>query len=342
MQVSSKFLFGSCFIALLHLPAAIAAPTTTPASDTDEARMTPYEIQAHADWRETMAHQRTPTKGCFHANYPDTTWHAQACTTLPPLVHPTHRNARNTRLSAIQSVGNGNDYVLSSDSLISQTVGSFPRVSGVTSESGGGTGGANQYSLQINSNYDATTNACADRSDCTVWQQFIYADNGPEAQGGVFMQYWLQNYGSDCPTDWISDGNTSCYRSSDGISAPNVPATQLASVKLTASAVADGTDTVTLTYGGTAYSVSASDNVLDIATVWTDSEFNVFGNGGASQANFNRGSSITVKVAALNGDTAAPTCTSGQGTTGETNNLYLGNCHALGGQMPSITFTEAN
>ncbi len=295
------------------------------------------------NWRDTMAHQPTPAEGCFHANYPDTTWQADTCTTLPPRVY-SNPHPRNTRMRTIQAVGNGGDYVLSSATLISKTVGSFPKVSGVTSERGlNGSGGLgpDEYSLQINSNDDATTSACADRSDCTVWQQFIYDNGGSEKQAGLFMQYWLQNYGSDCPSGWVSDGNVSCYRNSNAVVLPSVPATHLANLKLTGSANANGLDTVTFTNGNTAHSVSASDNAVNIATVWTDSEFNVFGNSNSSRANFNRGSSITVKVAAFNGDTAAPTCTAG-GTTAETNNLYLGNCYATGGNMPSITFTEAN
>ncbi|QHQ28891.1 hypothetical protein [Xanthomonas albilineans] len=346
MEASIKLLFGSCLIVLLHLSAAIAAPAATSTREADEAQMTPDEVRAHADWRDTMAHQPTPAKGCFHANYPSTTWQADTCTTRPPHGY-SNPHPRNTRMHAIQAVGDSDDYVLSSDTLISQTVGSFPKVSGVTSERGiGGNGsgqglGPNEYALQINSNFDATTSACADRSDCTVWQQFIYNNGGSQEQSALFMQYWLQNYGSDCPSGWISDGDVSCYRNSDALILPNVPATQLANLKLTGSATANGMDTVTLTNGSTAHSVSASDNALEIATVWTDSEFNVFGNSNSSRANFNRGSSITVKVAVLNGDTAAPTCAAG-GTTAETNSLYLGDCYASGGKMPSITFTEAN
>ncbi|MFC6839377.1 hypothetical protein [Xanthomonas theicola] len=66
------------------------------------------------------------------------------------------------------------------------------------------------------------------------------------------------------------------------------------------------------------------------------------GNAAGSRANFNCGSSVTVKLAVRNGSTAAPTCAANAGTTGETNNLNLGSCTAAGGSMPSITFTEAN
>jgi hypothetical protein len=94
--------------------------------------------------------------------------------------------------------------------------------------------------------------------------------------------------------------------------------------------------------GTNAYSVSASDSVLDISAVWKESEFNVVGNAGGSRADFNKGSSITVKVALTDGSTAAPTCVSNAGSTGETNNLNLGTCAGTGGATPYIEFIESN
>jgi hypothetical protein len=71
----------------------------------------------------------------------------------------------------------------------------------------------------------------------------------------------------------------------------------------------------------------------------------VLGNAGGSKADFNTGSSVTVKVAVSDGSTAAPTCVSpskDDGTTGETNNLTLGKCTTAGGSTPSIEFTESH
>jgi len=56
---------------------------------------------------------------------------------------------------------------------------------------------------------------------------------------------------------------------------------------------------------------------------------------------FNRGTEITVNVAAQYGSTTAPTCESNSGTTAETNNLNAGLCTAAGGTTPSIQFTES-
>lgn len=42
------------------------------------------------------------------------------------------------------------------------------------------------------------------------------------------------------------------------------------------------------------------------------------------------------------GSTNVPSCLSNAGTTGETNNLNLGQCSAAGGTSPYIQFTESN
>ena len=71
----------------------------------------------------------------------------------------------------------------------------------------------------------------------------------------------------------------------------------------------------------------------------------MLGNAGGSRADFNTGSSVTVKVAVTDGSTSAPTCVSPSdydGTTGETNNLTLGKCAATGGSTPYIQFTESH
>ena len=85
--------------------------------------------------------------------------------------------------------------------------------------------------------------------------------------------------------------------------------------------------------------------MTDISSKWTEAEFNVVGNAGGSRADFNRGASLTVKLAVTDGSTAAPACSAPSaydGTTGETNNLKLGSCSAAGGATPFIEFTESD
>lgn len=310
---------------------------------------------AHAQWRKSMMKIKPPSGGCFQATFPSTLWELAPCRAASvhahPLPHPLPR-IRNLRRS--QTTGDGNDYALVANGLISETVGSFPSVNNVTSESsvgvpafgGGGILGPNEYTLQINTNANSTSSACSGgASGCTVWQQFIYAtDYETTGSAAVFMQYWLLGYGAQgaaCPGGYYTSG-TSCYRNSSSTSAPNVPITDLGSLTLTATAVSGGDDTVTFANGTQAYSVSEADSVLEIGTVWNESEFNIVGNAGGSQAVFNPGAAITVNVAAQFGSTAAPGCASNAGTTGETNNLNLGPCTTAGGATPSIQFTESS
>ena len=68
--------------------------------------------------------------------------------------------------------------------------------------------------------------------------------------------------------------------------------------------------------------------------------FNIVGDGNASEAIFNKSTAIEVRIAIKDGSTAAPTCATNAGTTGETNNRVLGACSALTGTEPSIEFRE--
>jgi hypothetical protein len=308
--------------------------------------------RAHAEWRESMLHKETPGEGCFQAAFPAIGWVTAPCHAVSGRTHPLPRVIEGT---GPQTVGNRNDYALVAPgaNLITKTVGSFPSVEGVTSESsvgvasfgGGGVLGSNEYTLQINTNSNSTTSACSGgASGCTVWQQYLYApDQLVSGSGGVFIQYWLLGYGAggaSCPSGYTTS-KTSCYLNSAAVEAPDTPITGLGNLQLTGTAASGGNDTVIFFNGTTAYNVTALDSVLKIATVWTQSEFNVVGDAGGSEAIFNTGSVITVNVAALYGSSTAPTCASGAGTTGETNNLNLLPCSATGGTTPSVQFIES-
>lgn len=309
------------------------------------------DVAARAIWREAMSHNPESGPGCFQAAYPSYVWERSQC----KVVHRTlHRPPQRPTLGPAFVTGNGNDYVVQGTGLISETVGSFPTVSNVTSErsagvaafGGGGILGRNEYSLQINTDFNGTTAACAGHSGCVVWQQFVYAtDFETTGEAAVFIEYWLIGWGSSrCPSGWQSDGAGDCVINSNATAAPDVAPTtaSLAKMSLTGTAVSGGHDTVVFNNGTTAFSLTASDNVVDIAQVWQQSEFNIVGDAGGSRADFNRGASIAVKVAVLDGSTAAPRCIANSGTTGETNNLNLGSCTTAGGSMPSIQFPESD
>lgn len=349
MRAKLNLVVAAGVISALCFSAAHAAQPSDVSAQAGTELVGPLEAQAREQWRQDISHIATPSEGCFHATYPSIIWQRTECKQAIPRVTPTPRWRS---FGAAQNAGNGNDYTLQSSTLITKAVGSFPSVTGVTSESGvgvaayggGGILGPNEYSLQINSSFDDTTSACRSHSGCTVWQQYVYApDYSVNGEAAVFMQYWLIGYGgSTCPSGFGSDGAGDCYRNSAAATAPDVPATQLGNVKLTGTVSAGGNDTVVFTNGTQAYSSSGKDSVLYLAQVWKVAEYNVVGNAGGSEAQFNSGSSITVKVAVTNGSTAAPSCVANSGSTGESNNLNLGSCTASGGSTPSIQFTESN
>ena len=306
--------------------AALSSAFAGPASGEEAAR-------AQESWREAIAQAEVPAEGCFHASYPSMEWHKVACAEAPNIQY----RPRSGRIS--QTVGDGNDYAAEvSSGLISKTLGSFPSVTGVTSETG--VGGKNSYSLQLNSNF-MNTPACdgaAVPADCLDWLQYVYSSDEESA----FMQYWLIFWNTTCPAGWFSDGQGDCYKNSAAVTVPKEPITELQTIKISGSAKAGGKDTLVMTVGTEAYTTSGKDSVVYLATAWTESEFNVIGDGGGSEADFNAGSSIKVKVAVANGTTDEPVCASNAGTTGETNNLTLHACTAKSAATPYIEFTEKN
>lgn len=321
-------------VGLVGTGAFLSAATASTYDITTDA-----QAQALTSWHETMKHTAPPTAGCFHASYPSVIWEKASCGTT------SYRSEPRVNMAA-ETVGNGADYAAGTSGLTSSATGSFPVVTGVTSETG--SAGANDYTLQLNTNLANGSPACASYgySSCQVWEQFIYSSNYGGAGAQAFIQNWMFiPRHARCPSGWNHYSTSSyngCYKNSSAINSVTVPATQLANMKLAGVVAANGNDTVTFTNGTNAYAVSEPDTTLDIAAVWNQSEFNIVGNGGGSAATFNTGSSVTVKVQVNDGSTNAPSCLANAGSTGETNNLNLGSCSATGGTSPYIQFTESN
>ena len=342
------------------------------AQSSDEA-VGQAEVKAREVWRDTMHRIVAPGEGCFHASYPSTQWEEVKCAPAPgyrsALPKPVNRDAGRE-----QTIGNAYDFVAQAPSgrYFSLAAGSFPTVTGVTSEKSvgvpafgdGGILGTNEYTLQVNTNFFHSA-ACGSYANCLAWQQYVLSTNTPVSLTSnqltgdteVFIEYWLIDYGSSsrarCPSGFINGGadaegpgvdcvqNTAATLVADG----QIPITKLASLTLSGSATSGGTDKATVTYGTNAYTATVKDSYTDIASGWSEAEYNVLGNAGGSEAKFNSGSSITAKVALTYGSTTTPTCLSPSadaGTTGETNNLNPGSCTATGGTSPSISFTESD
>jgi hypothetical protein len=328
---------------MIHLPriARIVAAAVVSAASLSSAfagdAVNHSQARNQEIWREAITQTDVPAEGCFHASYPSLTWSKIECAVAPNVPY-------RPRTGAIsQTVGDGNDYAAEVTSgLINKTKGSFAKITGVKTETG--LLGPNDYSLQLNSNFmnTAACNGASNPAKCLSWEQFVYSSGYGEA----FMQYWLINWNNPCPAGWFKYSND-CYTNSAGVIAPLEAITNLKKLKLSGSAKKGtskkaGIDTLVFTAGTEAYSTTGSDSVVDLATAWTESEFNIIGDGDGSEATFNSGSSLTVKVAVSNGTKNAPTCASNSGTTGETNNLNLGSCTGTGAATPYIEFVESN
>jgi hypothetical protein len=313
------------------LGAACFACGSSPAdasSSSDEELASPDLLAAQAAWGEAIAAAPSSEEGCFRASYPSMTWEKVDCVQAPTrvIIHPFAVHA--------DTVGNGNDFAAQSAGRISKAVGTFPTVTGVKTESDNGT--SNGYSIQLNSNFMSGTAACKGVSGCLSWSQFVYSSEEQSA----FIQDWLIGIGT-CPSGaWINAGGGDCFKNSAAVSVPTIAITHLSTFKMSGSATSSK-DSLVFTEQGKAFSTSQPDSTTNLSTAWNASEFNIIGDGGGSSATFNKGSSITVKIALTDGTTNAPSCVSKGGTTGETNNLTLGKCTTGGGSSPFIQFTES-
>ncbi len=168
--------------------AVAATPQNSPQS---AAPVSDAEAQQREAWRAAIEQNPAPEEGCFKATYPKAEWVAVQCGTAPTRPYMPRHGRRGF------TVGNGNDYAAVTSTLTSSAVGSFPTVTGVKSETGYG-GAANTYSLQLNSDFMNTAgcNGSSNPSSCLTWQQFVYSSS----ETAAFIQYWLINYGSTCPS----------------------------------------------------------------------------------------------------------------------------------------------
>jgi hypothetical protein len=290
-------------------------------------------------WGQVMATTPLPKKGCFRASHPSPGWVEVPCVTVPLIPFLSPKAAEAVRGAALPSgfvVGSGGDFSAVVSGTISKAVGSFPTVTGLTSENDNGK--ANSYSLQLNAN-TFVTSLCSGAvvpGNCRGWQQFVYSTSG-----FVFMQYWLINFGNKCPAGFTpSTGN--CFKNSTSPSASGQPITNLAKLSLTGTA-SSTTDTVVFSTGSGTITASGQDNVLGLRPNWNTAEFNIFGDGNGTQATFNKGATIAVRLRVTNGTTASPAC-SNNGFTAETSNLNLvsGSCCPSGGSSPAIRFTQTS
>jgi hypothetical protein len=284
-----------------------------------------------AKWQAAIANVPAPGSGCYSASYPKLQWVAAKCAT-----------ARNLRFVP-STVGNGTDYSADLVSgLISKATGTFKDVSSDISEKGQiddtGSKITNAFSLQLNSEFFTGSPACSGspNSGCLAWQQFVYAYDGCTNSSGamascIFIQYWLINYDTTCPSGWFTFGND-CYTNSSAAGTGTVTAKDLGSIKFSGSAAKGGKDDASLSIGsGAATLVSGPDSMVGLAASWNTTEWGVFGDAGGGEAYFGTDNSLEAQTALKGTSSKAPKCVK-EGFTGETNNLKLTKTPALGSE----------
>ncbi len=282
-------------------------------------------------WRTAIARTPVPSGGCFTASYPLLVWQQVRCVTAPKSefsgLHGTGRGSLSVT---------GGDYAAVTKSRTSAATGSFPVVKHLISETS--YLGANDYSLQLNSNFMENDPACAGEGvagACRGWQQFVYGSLYQNA----YIQYWLVFYNNPCPAGWNAGTLGSCWKNSALVAVPLQDIKELPNMSMSGSAVAKGLDTLVMTTKTQAYSTTGKDGVLHLAGGWHGTDFNVLGDG-STPATFNSGASLTDRVDLTDGTTKRPVCVAYGGHSAETNNLAPGACKVFSGTVPAMQFVE--
>jgi len=192
--------------------------------------------------------------------------------------------------------------------------------------------GPNSYSVQLNTNQAAITDAVLCPSGCYAWLQTVFI-NGEAAiaagsQGSFWMQLWLFSKTGTltCPSGWIQKNSSACQLNTAMVSVPIVPVSEFANLQINTS-ISGGLITAT------------TPDVMNMAKNWTLADFNVYGHGQGSSVFFNAGASITVNLTATYSGNGPVTC-SRKSIVAESNNLKATACTVLSGGN-GIQYTES-
>jgi hypothetical protein len=281
--------------------------------------------------------------GCFAANYPEQRWRAVSCRHGKALPFPMAKGPKPFY------VGDGQDDFVSSGTHLTAVTGAFGNILGGAHEYGSiGNNLAvvhpNVYSLQLNTNMFQTA-ACGGIANCFGWQQFIWSQTICGAGPCVFVQYWMINHPSPCPSGWnfypgSPTTGSGCFRNSSFTGVPAQTISDLKYISISGSVTSTADTLIASTASGSIRAVN-NDSVLNLSQNWTGAEYNIVGDCCASMVYFtDPGTSIPVTISVANSPSAIPNCVSYMaGATAEANNLYLtGPCPP---QASSIQFTES-
>jgi hypothetical protein len=325
----------------------------------------PPSAQELERWRGTIVHTKRLEKACFTAEYPATTWTKVPCGKPPKSLFLPAKGPRPEK-----AVGGWTDDFAQASGNISWAEGSFDAVLNVKSACSDAlpypptpkcTSGnrKNEYMLQLNTNTFKTPE-CNSRKGCKGWEQFVFSNRFCEQKEPLmrilthgslacaYIQYWLIGYGKDCPKNWNPSDGDCVADSQNSVDFVPLLVDDLGFMKLMGGVpgVHGQDDTLTFTYKNKAYSVPGDSRLRGLGQGWQEAEFNVFGDGNGSQAVFNSGATLVVRIVTNTGTNSAPQCSNtSTGSTAETNNLLL---TALPqgpwskGPGPALVFAESN
>ncbi len=331
---------------ILTITCVIAA-TLGSSQNSDIPTFDDSELRA---WQEAVEDMPLPGLGCYEASAPAIEWRSVPCADVRPTMPHVVGGGFNRAILV-----NGSTIYRADGQIASSNATSV--IDSITLQQG-------NYSLQVNSNRFITSkcNTAANPSTCRGWQQFVYENRGPNLQGLVFMEYWLTDYNNSCPLGWVRYPNSSgphCWTASSVVSfAPAQPSVStLNGMQLSGKGLHFGgglySGAAVITIGGTAYAANNPDTYLNLFSggQWTAAEFNVYGAGNGSRANFGPGTTISLRLSVApvqyNGTSVGCIMASTIGSqTSETNNLQLDSlCLAQNATMftnPRIMYGERN
>lgn len=325
----SRCAINLCVTAILLAGCSLSEPPVgAPATNALTRAQVPARLPTDAvfeSWRSMLLQIPKPENACMVATYPERQWQATPCVEAPniPLV-PANGIRHETVAKSIDYSGKVKT------GSVSFAYGLFQQMTGVKSEyvQISGQRYANLYSLQINTQ-PFTTTACTtlgstNPKNCQGWEQFVYdTTNYSDYQPGVFIQYWLLDFGklgTQCPSSpsyWYTyfppeKNYVDCYINYSETVAPVVVITQLTALTLLGGAPhsyfgnKDGAGMSDID-NGKLFLVVGNNWFPDLGKRWQYAEFNVLGNGGGDEAIFNAGSRIVVRTLLSSGTTNAPT-----------------------------------
>jgi hypothetical protein len=329
------------------LALALSVASTEAVRAAESAKPAPPEAHAAAPsfaqsteeqreaWRDQLLHTPRPKHACYRAVYPDTQWHEVPCSKPPKRYFPPR-----------ETVGGGSTHDFSAEppNTITLAEGSFDNVKATslsTEMAGeGGVNGPDLYSLQLNTANFPTKVCPASAPKCLGFVQFAY----DASSASSFIQYWLINPPSTCPGGWqhFEQWCVQTANSSTSFSPAPTSVSDLKDMRVIGSS-ASGGEVIVYWKGAMQSSPGDGDVIPDMASHWSEVEYNVFGDGGGGQAVFNTGAAITVRTQVDTGKNVLPTCVPAS-FTGETNNLDLVGTPTVvpKSKYPAIVFDESN